>query len=118
MKIAHYNSFMQIAEKITNEAVVRGDTAGIEWKYLANKTILKHLEEYGILGVATVREIRWGNSGPDRDYYWLWITDKGMDLLTGKLKVADVQKHCNCNDRWGYAICKVHGGRVNDICHR
>lgn len=110
MKIAHYNSFMEIAEKITNEAVVRGNTAGIEWRYEANKTLLKHLEEYGILGVATVREIGWDSHG-ECQYYWLWITDKGIDLLTGKIAVKDIEKHCNCNDRWSYGKCKRHGSK-------
>lgn len=112
MKIAHYNSFMTIAEKITNEAQVRGDTAGIEWPYRRNETLFKHLCEYGILGWRTVREIGHQDCG-SRDYYWLYLTQKGIDLLTGKLKVSEVEKYCNCNDRWGYAICKVHGGRTN-----
>jgi hypothetical protein len=110
MKIAHYNSFMELAEKITDSAEVRGSTAGIEWRDGANKTLLKHLEEYGVLGVATVREIHWGNSGSDRQYYWLWITAKGIDLLTGKLKVAEIEKPCICNNHCGYPyVCKQHG---------
>lgn len=67
---------------------------------------LKALEEYGVIGVFTVREIAWGNSGSDREYFKIWITSKGHDWMQGKI---EVQKPCNANVRWAWEKCKRHG---------
>lgn len=107
MNLNHYRAFVDIAGRITNDGQIRNNTYGIQLPENKNKTILKHLSEYGLIQVRTVVEHGW-DGATGSTYYWVNLATKGEHVLQGKIEIEDVLKPCNCSVQYRWQKCKRH----------
>ena len=92
---------------------------GEEGQWISD-SMLKHLEELGLIKVVTVSESPWRYSGEESkgNYYRIKLTNISFRLHKGEIKPEEIEKPCwleiSDNAYW-HGICPRHGKRHEKV---